>query len=255
MPKTIIISESLHISKVANSGGFLTHKPVWDVNSSVKSRRKNPNILFHGDHYNDGDSITVPDFTEKTESGSTEKNNVFKIEGEKLFLRIRILAEDFTAVANADYELTVPGVPTPFKAKTNDKGQIEVEIPRYADSATLTVRVPGKKTGSSDPKTVSGEVPCTWSLQVGALNPIMENAPDKWCIAGVQQRLNNLCLNTGPIDGILGPNTTASVKAFQTLFGLNVDGKPGQSSTQPKLVEVHDKPDSVLGPKPDPKAK
>jgi hypothetical protein len=248
MPK-IEINGSLHISKVADTYGFRTIKPVVDENSSLKSKRKNLNLLFHGDRYNAGDIVTVPDFAEKDEQGSTEKNNVFKLDGEKLFLRIRILGEDFTAIANADYELTVPGLPNPVKGKTDAKGQIEAEIPRHADSASLAVRVPAAKTGAPADGAVAGDVPCTWALKIGGLNPIMENAPDKWCVAGVQQRLNNLAINCGSIDGINGPITTNAVKAFQKLFGLKIDGKPGQYETQPKLVEVHDKPDSVLGPK------
>ncbi len=260
---SVTLKDTEHISLLAATHALRNHNTVWNANPSLKSRRKNPNLLFHGDRVSPGDRVEIPDFTEKRESGNTDQFNVFKVDVEKLFLRLRVLADNFTAIANADYELAVDELPTPLTGKTNAQGQIEAEIPRTSMTASLTVRAPARQTdpppstgtgGGAVPPAgaVRGPVPCTWNLLIGALNPIMENAPDQWCIAGVQQRLNNLGINTGPVDGIRGPNTESAVKAFQQIFGLKVDGKPGQGETQPKLVDVHDKPDSVLGPKPDP---
>jgi hypothetical protein len=137
------------------------------------------------------------------------------------------------------------------------KGVIEVRVPPTAVSAVLTVRM---KPADSDagtppgadaaPGGVQGDSPVTWDLKIGALNPIMELAPDKWCIPGVQQRLNNLGFDSGPVDGIRGPLTTAAVKRFQGTFGLTVDGLPGQGETQPKLQEVHDTNSRVVLPAP-----
>jgi len=103
-----------------------------------------------------------------------------------------------------------------------------------------------------DDGTLQGDVPIQWDLSIGRLNPVMEKAPDQYCVSGVQQRLNNLALNCGPVDGIRGPNTRASIEAFQRIFGLTPDAIPGQGETQPKLVDVHDKPDSIVGPAPAP---
>jgi hypothetical protein len=253
-----------HISSLTATAGFADWHTIWNANPELQNRRANPNMLFKGDRTAQGDVIKIPDVEEGRESGGTEAEHSFVVSSQKVFLRMRILKDDFTGVADADFELTIPGVAAPFTGKTNAQGQFEVEIPRNTQTATLAVRVPAGATDTSggqaqEPPEDSfggprGPVPVVWQLQVGALNPIMQNAPNKWCIAGVQQRLNNLGLNTGPVDGILGPNTDKAVKAFQETFGLNPDGKPGQGETQPKLVEVHDKPDSILGPKPTPAA-
>jgi hypothetical protein len=250
-----------HISKIAAQHGFSDWKTVWDANDSLKSARKNPNLLFKGDRLSKGDIVKIPDPKLGTDSGSTGSTLSFELVGKALFLRMRILKDDFTGLPNAEYELYVAwrtkegAEAAPFKGKTDGNGQIEVEIPRTSIAGTLRIRVPfplseqAGTTGAPAGGAQQGEVPVSWDLQIGAMNPILEKAPDGPCISGVQQRLNNLGLNTGPIDGIKGPNTTAAIKAFQKLFGLTEDGNATQE-TQQKLEEVHDKPDSIKGPAP-----
>jgi hypothetical protein len=250
--------DSDHISKLADQFGFLDWRTIWDANPDVQRRRASPNLLFKGDRVSQGDRLRIPDRADRDEGAGVDAEHLFELLGDPVFLRIRILKDDFTAIASAPFELRVDGVPDPFSGSTDAMGQLEVEIPRDAQRGTLTVRAPaaasdvsGTPGGDSPPPpggSVRGDVPTTWNLRIGALNSIMENAPDRWCISGVQQRLNNLATNTGPVDGILGPNTRAAVRAFQTIFALEVDGRPGQLETQPKLVEVHDRPDSVVGP-------
>ena len=46
-------------------------------------------------------------------------------------------------------------------------------------------------------------------------------------LAGVQTALGHLGWDAGKIDGLDGPNTQASVKAFQEAAGVGVDGKVG----------------------------
>ncbi len=248
------VTGSDHISSVAAKHGFVRWQTIWDANPSLKSKRKDPNKLFHGDRYNKGDTLTIPGKdAKKKESGATDKTHKFKIESQKVFLRLRILKEDFTPLKNAVYQLQfVGGSDMILNGKTDDKGQIEREITRTNQLVRLIVRTtpednkpPPPKDGSK-PKDLYGPGVIDWILYVGRQNAIMENAPDKWCISGVQQRLNNLNINSGPIDGIRGPVTTAAVKAFQKLFGLKDDGKPGQGETQPKLQKVHDDPDSIV---------
>lgn len=244
-----------HISKIAAQHGFADWKTVWEVNGDLKSKRKNPNLLFKGDKLNKGDVVKIPDPKAGSDSGSTGSTLSFELVGQTLFLRMRILKDDFTALPNAEYELLIDGVAAPFKGKTDGNGQIEVEIPRTTQAGILKLRVPfplSESAGTSGAPAggaQQGEVPVVWNLQIGAANPILEKAPDGPCISGVQQRLNNLGLNTGPIDGIKGPNTTAAIKAFQKLFGLSESGN-ADSATQQKLEEVHDKPDSIKGPAP-----
>ncbi|HEU4436935.1 MAG TPA: peptidoglycan-binding domain-containing protein [candidate division Zixibacteria bacterium] len=244
-----------HISKIAAQHGFADWKTVWDANGDLKSKRKNPNLLFKGDKLNKGDIVKIPDPKAGSDSGSTGSTLSFELVGQTLFLRMRILKDDFTALPNAEYELLIDGVAAPFKGKTDGNGQIEVEVPRATQAGILKLRVPfplsesAGSTGAPAGDAQQGEVPVVWNLQIGAMNPILEKAPDGPCISGVQQRLNNLGLNTGPIDGIKGPNTTAAIKAFQKLFGLSESGN-ADSATQQKMEEVHDKPDSIKGPAP-----
>ncbi|HLG93355.1 MAG TPA: peptidoglycan-binding domain-containing protein [candidate division Zixibacteria bacterium] len=250
-----------HISKIAAQHGFADWKTVWDSNGDLKSKRKNPNLLFKGDKLNKGDVVKIPDPKVGSDSGSTGSTLSFELVGQTLFLRMRILKDDFTALPNAEYELyvawrTAEGAEAkPIKGKTDGNGQIEVEIPRTTIAGTLKIRVPfplsesAGSPGAPAGGAQQGEVPVSWDLQIGAMNPILEKAPDAPCISGVQQRLNNLGLNTGPIDGIKGPNTTAAIKAFQKLFKLSESGNADQT-TQQKLEEVHDKADSIKGPAP-----
>ncbi len=244
-----------HIFKIATQHGFEDWQTVWNENSSLQSKRANPNLLFKGDRLSKGDTVKIPDPKEGTDSGSTGSTITFELVGKALFLRMRILKDDFTALKDAEYELIITGIPAPFTGKTDGNGQIEVEIPRTAQAGVLKIRVPfaqSESAGSSGTPAgggQQGDVPVVWNLQIGAMNPILEKAPDDPCISGVQQRLNNLGLNTGPIDGIKGPNTTAAIKAFQGMFGLTESGNADQQ-TQQKLQEVHDKPDSIKGPAP-----
>src|SRR6267154_2802872 len=218
-----VCKDADHISKIAADAGFVHWKTVWDENGSLSSKRSNPNILFKGDKlHTTGDTVTVPDHDPGKNDAATEVFNAFTIAGDKLFLRLRILKDDFTAMANASYTLTVDGVVAPFTGKTNGQGQIEKEIPRVCTHATLTVSVPAAPAPGG--AGTCAESPVTWQLQVGRLNPLMENAPTKFCVSGVQQRLNNLGISTGPVDGINGKLTGAAIRVFQRLFKLEVDG-------------------------------
>ena len=240
-----VCTGSDHISKLAADGGFAHWKTVWDNNGTLSAKRSNPNILFKGDKLTPaGDTVKIPDLDPGSKGANTEIFNSFSTGTDKLFLRLRILKDDFSALANAKYTLTIPGVADPLTGTTNGQGQIEKEISRSATQAKLTVSTPA----ASGSDGTCAESPVTWQLQIGRLNPIMENAPDQWCISGVQQRLNNLGISTGPVDGIKGKLTDAAIRVFQRLFKLSVDGAPGQGETQPKLVDAHDKPDSILGP-------
>jgi N-acetylmuramoyl-L-alanine amidase len=68
-------------------------------------------------------------------------------------------------------------------------------------------------------------------LQIGHLDPVEETT-------GIQGRLNNLGFDCGEVDGIIGPQTEAAVRAFQDEHSLEADGIPGPK-TQAKLKEVH----------------
>jgi hypothetical protein len=56
-------------------------------------------------------------------------------------------------------------------------------------------------------------------------------------IRKVQRFLSHLGYKVGPIDGILGPQTTASIRQFQTDNGLFPDGTVGPQTLQ-KMAEI-----------------
>jgi len=237
-----------HVSKVAADNGM---EPETLMKENKDLKRASFNMLFHGNKLDGGDSLKIPGFLKAKLSAATGKFNKFKINTDKLFLRVRILKDDFSPMKDTPYELVIEGMDKPFKGKTDKDGHIKHEIKSGSTRGTLSVSptsADGDPKGESQSKKDSGaldsNVPVTWTLRIGALNPIKEdNAPDKLCVSGVQQRLNNMNFNTGPIDGIIGPNTDAAIKAFQELAGIKKDVTPGipdQAKTQAKMQKVHD---------------
>ena len=47
----------------------------------------------------------------------------------------------------------------------------------------------------------------------------------------LQEGLQKLGYDPGPVDGILGPKTSAALRTFQQDNGLKADGKPGKATT------------------------
>lgn len=246
-----------HISKVAADFGMKSWKTLWDHNKD-SLKRSTPNQLFKGNKLQGGDKLKVPPKGKDEESGQTGVFNKFKIKAADLFIRVRILKDDYTALANAPFELEVPGLPSK-NGKTDANGHIKAPILPATTTATLTVRIKKEDSESTSPKkpeaggagndAIHGEVPIVWDLRIGALNPVCEDAPDQYCVSGVQQRLNNININTALIDGINGPNTTAAIKSFQELAGILDSvpkaGVPDKAKTQEKLRKVHDGPAPV----------
>ena len=262
-----------HIGSLAAKYDFFDWNTLWDANQSLK--RANPTVLYKARF--GGDAVKCPEKKEKKETCAVDQKHAFQVPTYKMWLRLRILNEAFAPIKDTQYELEVENVEKPFKGKTKD-GLIEHEIPVDASEATLALLVksedtdPPKKEAKSDdasappdkkkdskkePKPVRGDVPITWKLKIGKLNPINEKAPNDRCVSGFQQRMNNLALNSGPVDGILGPNTRAAISAFQDLYKIKAqkgyEGIP-DGRTHDKVAAVHDGPNPVpQPPKPDSK--
>jgi hypothetical protein len=245
-----------HISKLAADYGLQSWKTLWDLNKD-SLQRATPNQLFKGKRLdgNGGDQIKLPPKGKEKESGQTGTFNIFKTKVQDLFIRLRILKDDYSPLADAPYELDIPGDRT-HSGKTDSDGHIKHSIPRGTTTATLTVRVKKEDAEATSPNAsptpdggLAGEAPIVWDLRIGALNPICEPAPDEYCVSGVQQRLNNLNINTGLIDGINGANTTAAITSFQELAGIKEkvpkSGVSDKALTQEKLRKVHDGPAPV----------
>lgn len=251
------------VPKIAKKKGFRDWKTVWEENKSLKSSKKraNPLMLFTGDSKSTPDKIELPKKKKGKKGQASTDHKAYVVPSVKLSLRTRILKGDFTPLIGRDFELTVEGAPEPFKGKTDGAGRTVIdgadpEVPIDATKATLVVRIKPEDVGAEEQagggggdaeggedaggeEAVAGDPPVSWELKIGGLNPIEEKAPNTSCLSGVQQRLNNLGLKAGPVDGVNGANTKAAVEGFQSLFNLTVDGKAGKK-TQAKLREIHD---------------
>jgi hypothetical protein len=232
-----------HLLRIARENNIPLQK-LLDANPQLKRK---PTLLFKGDDWSAGDAVAIPSPELKEAAAATSRSTPYEIDPTKLFLRLRLLGEDFKALKNADYELTIENLPAPFtkKGKTDAQGQIETEIPPKARTGTLSVSVPPPPGGP--PGTVQGKSGMTWTLDLGALNPVGEPAPDDACISGVQARLNNLGFPCGPVNGIVDEALQDQIRAFRKLFGLP-DGKVSDAALQNKLKDIHDAPDRIVPP-------
>ena len=70
-----------------------------------------------------------------------------------------------------------------------------------------------------------------FSISLGTLAAVND-------VKGQQSRLNNLAHNAGVEDGLMGKNTRAAIRSFQTQHTLDADGIAGPI-TQKKLIEIH----------------
>jgi len=188
-------------------GHGFTWQTLWNHsdNAELKSKRKNPNILYPGD------VVMIPDKSTKEESCATEATHKFKKKAvpAKLIVKIRRFGE---AVKNVKYELEIDG--KNLSGTTTSEGVIEHEIVPDAHLGLLRLE--------------DGE---QLILELGALDPVTE-------VSGVQARLYNLGFECGPIDGILGPLTRGALAAFQESYELKATQEMDQA-TQDKLKEVY----------------
>lgn len=195
------------ISSIAKKNGLFWEK-VWDHpnNSQLKQKRKDPNILYPGD------IVFVPDKEEKEESGATEQRHRFRKKGVPAKLHLQLL-EDDEPRANESYTLIIDG--NLLSGTTDSDGRLEQTVPPDGKNAKLLV----------------GESQDEYILNLGHIDPVDT-------VVGVQARLNNLGFGSGKLDGVLGPETKAALKRFQTKYELPESGEP-DDATQKKLFEVH----------------
>lgn len=280
-----------HLPALATDAGYQDWRSLWVHNSALSKKRKNPLILFHGNKkVPAGDTVVIPETKKKKETGSTNTHHPLKTSTDKVFLRLRVLDEEYQPVKNATYLLTIKGkkYPTEGEGQFEDNGMINVQVPKTAKTGRLVVKYkppkaqddalksPGviegtrtepesqsKSTTSSSSSTQSTSttqeaqkepdpVEIIFDLDIGRLDPIQEKAPDDDCFSGVQQRLNNLAFDAGTVDGYDGPNTQSAIKRFQRKYQIDVTGKP-DAKTQKALYDYHDQPGKVPKPPPPPK--
>ncbi len=79
-----------------------------------------------------------------------------------------------------------------------------------------------------------------FTLHIGRLDPIQELAPDSFCLAGVQARLNNLAFDCGKVDGVTGAGVTNAIKRYQRRMSLTPEDGLPSAAVQESLFNLHD---------------
>lgn len=202
-----VVKQGEYLALIAAKYGLDSYKSIWDYpeNSELKSKRKNPNILYPDDE------LFIPEKNPKQESIDTDQRHRFRAHGYVNKLCLLIKDAEQQPVANTDCQLTVES--NSFQLTTDSEGKIETQIPTTATS------------GKIDIQNVS--IP----ISIGHLDPL--DKPSGW-----QARLNNLGYIVGIPDPADEQQILCAVEEFQCDYGLEVDGECGPL-TQQKLKEVH----------------
>ena len=172
------------IDQIAEKHGLLPDT-VWDHpdNSELKTLRKDKNVLFPCD------KLFVPDKEIKTESVASDAKHRFRRKAVPAKFRLQLKKNgepraDLVYTLNIDSEV--------FEGKTDGDGWIEHPIPPGAEKGQLIL-------------TDTAEI---IKLNLGRLDPLDQ-------AEGVQQRLKNLGLYTGKVDGKAGGMTRTAIQFFQ----------------------------------------
>lgn len=202
------------ILSIAARAGLLPDA-IWNdpANDALKKARKDGEVLLPGDR------VTVTELRVKTEARATGNRYVFRRKTLAVKFSLVLLDDEGSPFASKRYELTIDGTKT--EGTTDASGKIECAIDPRAREGTLKVWLdePG--------------LPNPWirTVALAELHPIEHPL-------GVQQRLANLGLYTGELDGEVGPVTAAAVSAFQKEQELEVTGTI-DDTLRAKLVEIH----------------
>ena len=203
------VKEGECLSSIAEEYGF-PWKKIWqhEANAELRDKRGDPNVLLTGD------VVHIPERQTKTESASTEQRHKFcKPRGTEL--RLKMLDRDFEPRGNEPYALEVDGLARK-QDKTDGEGMIRCKIDPVASRALVHL-------------TRLDEV---YEVELGAVSPVDETK-------GVQERLYNLGIDCGPVDGIWGDLTEGGVQAFKKRNGESDPDGDLDDETRRRLKEVH----------------
>lgn len=184
---------------------------IWEHgdNAELRERRQNPNVLLPGDE------IVIPERTQKQASGATESKHTFRAPG-ALELSVKLMDLMHQPLADVEYHFVIDGEPGESQS-TADDGIASATVSRRLETAVLVLPW--------------GEFP----VELGCVDPANT-------VRGIQQRLRNLGIDPGPIDGICGIRTRRALRQFQAVeseAGLECSGAP-DADTIARLRELHD---------------
>ena len=202
-----------YLSAIARHYGFSDYRVIWDhpENAALKSKRKNPSVLYPGDQ------LHIPVKKTREEIGTTEERHRFRLKGKPLMLRLVIRDLGHQPLANTPCELHVGN--RTYDLTTDDQGRIGQEIPLDSQEGFVLFTDPLVPFQRGIP------------IRIGHLDPVEE-------VSGQQARLNNLGYDAGPVDGKDGEKFRFALQEFQCDHGLKVDGVC-DAGTQAKLKEIH----------------
>lgn len=205
MPKQPV-GEGESTSSLAKKNGFFW-RTIWEhpENAELKSKRKDPNVLFAEDE------IFIPELELKLVDRPTEQTHKFKRKGEPCKLKVQLMKAGRPR-KNEKYSINLDG--KIIEGTTDGEGKFEHFIPGESRAATLMLR--------------NGQeiIP----LRLGDLDPV-----DK--PTGVQQRLNNLGFDCGSEGGEIDEATQEAIKKFQAAHDLKVTGEADEAMKS-KLKEL-----------------
>jgi hypothetical protein len=195
------------MSSIAFERGFFWKK-LWNLgaNASLKTSRKNPNVLMTGD------VVHIPDLTVKQVPCATDKQHQFVRKGVPEKLRMKLLDNKRKPRANLVYNIVIDGKSR--SGKTSAKGELTESIPPNAKVGKLMI-------GKSE----------VINLNLGHLNPVSD-------MSGIKMRLANLGFYKGAIDSNLDDAAKSALSSFQNAQGLPVTGA-ADDATKNQLQKLH----------------
>lgn len=205
---TYTVQQGDHLSGIAEQFGFQNINTIWNhpSNADLKKLRKDPHILFPGD------SIFIPDKTDKSAPAPTTTTSKFKLDLTKLHLKLKLVDVNKDPMANQAIKLIVEGAAVP-PPTTDGDGKTDSVIKKSAKNATLQL----------------GDL--QFPLKIGSLDPETEKS-------GQIARLNNLGYEAGDPQNVDKDAFQSAVEEFQCDNSLPVNGNC-DAATQAKLKEVH----------------
>lgn len=209
-----VVEPGEHLGTIARKFGFANFSLLWEhpENANLKALRKQPTQLAPGDE------VFIPDHVQLVFERMTDASHDFKVQIDKLALRLKLLGLDGKPLANTRViarieapEADSASTTLESELSTDGAGNLAFEIATHITSGSLEV---------------DGVV---IPLRIGGLDPADTEV-------GSRQRLRNLGYLT--LEDEFDPNQLSlAVEDFQADNELPITGKAADIET--KLVEVY----------------
>jgi len=204
------------IGSLVKQYGLADYKTIYDDagNATLKTSRKNPNVLA------EGDVVSVPDRTLKEVEVAAGAKYTFEVKQLETLVRIVVQDDTGTALGDKKYKLSV-GAAT-FEGLTPADGKIEHPIEADAKVGTLELWL----------KEGAGIDGLKLNLELGSLE---HESEDRAC----QARLINLGFDCGGTSGTIDDTTRDALRGFQKQNSMTVTGNV-DAVTRDKLRASHE---------------